>query len=152
MKMRDIMGAVARPPVNEALERSFPVSYRRGEPCDVYSDPSRKEYLAALESNDEVRAFLHAGRLLVWNTYGALHQTVRDTLGLGPDAIPLVIYGRPSSGAEVLVTDNTRNTPWHHNGGVVDAVMDDPHLHRLFGDDIAVSFYDEDIVGDWREL
>jgi hypothetical protein len=123
---------------------------------DIFRNPSRKEYIEALGSNGEVRAFLVGDDMIIWNAYGATHSTVRDRakqLRLPHDTIiPLLIYGRPGRECIAVVTDHVQNTMWSHNGAVVAAIENNPYMRRVFPKKIEVSFYDQDIVGDWREL
>lgn len=139
----------ASQPVREAYAAGF--KGYRGEQCDVFRNPTRKEYREALAVNDSVRAFLVGDDILIWNTFSSLHQTVRDNMRLAVSAIPLVMYGAPGSECGCQVTDNTRGGPWWHNGEVADAIESHPYLRRMF-QDISVCYYDEAIVGDWRDL
>ena len=123
----------------------------RGQQCDVFRNPSRREWREVVGKNSHVRAFLDGNDILIWNSFGALHQNVRDTMKLSNDVISLIIYGKPGTDAVIIVTDNTRNTVWWHNGDVADEIIAHPYIRRNFID-VELSFYDEDIVGDWREL
>jgi hypothetical protein len=118
--------------------------------CIVYKNPSPAE-MRVLTKTDAPRAFLIGDSILVWDTSTALHQTVRDHLRLDKTAVPLMLYGQPRRGIDAMVTDNTDNTPLWHNPMVAEIVRDHPYLRSVFGE-VTVSYYDENIVGDWEEL
>jgi hypothetical protein len=104
-----------------------------------------------INSRHQVRAFIVANDLLVWNVFSALHQSVRDELKLGPDVIPLNLFGVMGDEAVAVVTDNTRNTSWWHDGNVAAVIEDHPFMLRNFKS-VEIDFYDSDVVGDWRSI
>ena len=133
-------------PLREHFETSF---NNRGKSCEVFKNPTRKELLQCKEY-DSVRAFVVDDDLYVWNPFRALHQEIRDQLNLPPDAISIEItfVGRS---AAVMVTDNTKNTIWHHNPKVVPELSNNSRLRQLFNN-IHIDFYDSAIVGNWRDI
>lgn len=134
--------------LTESFHKGF---HQYGKAVEVFKNPSRAEFqeCTAHQSN---RAFLVGDDMYVWHVYSAVHQQVREALGLGEDAIPVLIYGDlPSKSAIVLVTDNSRHTKWHHNEAVNEEIMTCGHLKKLFSD-IEINYYDEDIVGPWGAL
>ncbi len=64
--------------------------------------------------------------------------------------IPVYLYGEPRGDLTVVITDNSDNTMWDHNGDVVEAVMACGYLTSHFRS-IDVEFYDQDIMGRWDE-
>jgi hypothetical protein len=148
MKWSDIIRETYEPPclIDEAFAHSF-MTFRKTQ-CDVFKNPSVKEYREALVKNDDVRAFIVGQEVLIWNTFSALHQMVRDEMHLSNDAISIVIYGVPRQSCAIVVTDNNRSGPWFHNAAVADVISNNPYLKRTFPE-IDISYFDEDIVGDW---
>lgn len=146
--MRDFIKIIENS-LNEEFSHGF-VTFL-GKQCEIFKNPSRKEYAQCLDGNDDVRAFLVGDDILIWNTYSALHQMVREELKLPATAISIVLCGRPDSEAYVSVTDNTKGTVWWHNAAVARAIHKNPALNRMFSE-IEISYYDEAIVGPWDEL
>lgn len=133
----------------EAYADTIPIGTRH---WDIFRNPTRKEYIEALGDNDMVRAFLVGDDILVWNAYGATHRSIRDFMHLpGETIVPLIIFGRPGQPCVARVTDHSQNGMWAHNGAVVEVIQSHPFMHRMFPK-VEVTFYDQDIVGDWREI
>lgn len=147
--MREFINIVESTILTEKFHKGF-VSFQ-GKTCEVFQNPSPKEYKECLAGNDQVRAFLVGDDILVWDVFSALHQMVRDELHLPADSIPLVIYGDLGEVCSAEVTDNSRNTVWWHNGEVHDVIQSHAYMSRHF---LAtrVGYYDEDIVGEWTGL
>lgn len=147
--MRQFINIVEKELLTEKFHKGF-VSFQ-GKTCEIFHNPSPKEYKECLAGNDQVRAFLVGDDVLVWNVFSALHQMVREELRLPADSIPLVIYGDLGDVCGALITDNSRNTVWWHNGEVHDVIQSNAYLSRHF---IAteIAYYDEDIVGAWTRL
>ncbi len=128
------------------------VPYAKEKYAEVYEHPSAKEMAFCLRSGD-CRAFLDGGRLIVWPPLDSIHHNVREQLHLGRDAIPLYLYGHQGRVVSVTVTDDSRDTKWHHNPAVVEEILNHSELSRFFDDaNIEIGFYDEAIVGNWLEL
>lgn len=120
----------------------------KGEMADIFRNPTTKEWREC-EQYNEVRGMVVGDDLLIWNPYTAVHQMVRDELNLPREAIPLTIMGILRGEAHVTVTDNSAQTPWHHNPEVARAIRSCGYVQNNFTD-IEISYYDESIVGDWN--
>ena len=138
--------------VQSGFLHGFKPSYIKTGMCEIFKNPSRKELsVFALGKNNQVRAFIVGNDLLVWNMFSALHQTVREELKLDKNAIPLNLYAMIGGDGFAIVTDNTRDTPWWHNGDVADAIEENPFIVKNFKY-LEIEYYDSDIVGDWKSL
>lgn len=155
--MREFINLIEQA-LDEKFERgnvvaAFPV--RKGT-CEVYKNPSSrdlKEIMNAAGHEEPPRCFLVGRDALIWSTFSALHQEVRNHLNLPNDAIPLILYGEPRRGVDAMVTDCSRNTPIWHSPDVHFEIMCHPYLEAMFGEDqIRVSYYDEGVEGPWDEL
>jgi hypothetical protein len=135
----------------ESFTHGFQTTWRRGNSCEVFKNPSLKEYRQCLASNDDVRAFLVGDDILIWNTFEAVHQMVREEMKLDQNAIPINLYGHPGGECIAVITDNSRNSPWWHSGEVIEVIETNNYLKRNFTN-IEIGFYDEDIVGPWGGL
>lgn len=122
----------------------------KGAEVAIYRNPTTKEWKDCDEYG-EVRAFIVGDDVLVWNPFTAVHQMVRDHLSLGNDAISVSIGGMFRNEAYINVTDNTRNTPWHHNPEVIAAIRQCAFIRTHFTS-VEIGFYDEAIVGPWDDL
>ena len=128
------------------------VPYAKVPYAEVYAHPTQRQMLFCLKGGD-CRGYLDGDRLIVWPPFDALHVTVSESLKLGPEAIPVYLYGHQGKVISVVVSDASKNSNWHHNPKVVDAILSHSELSRFFADEnVDVSFWDEDIVGDWRKL
>ena len=118
----------------------------REEYLEVLKNPTYSEMKSVLKSQefgDEIGGLLTAANLYVFRRDLAFHRAVGDRLGL-KEYIGLMIV--PGGGKwYVTVTDATTKA-YKHKGFVADMI------ERVFGDDVTIWYYDEDIVGDWREL
>ena len=134
-------------PLFEDFMHAFKVSYHNGI-CEVFKNPSRKEFNQIKGDNDEVRAFLTEDDIYIWNTFSALHQTVREELKLDKYAIPVVLYGNIGEDAAVMITDNVRHTPLYHSSFLAEPIEQNRYMIKNFTS-VEISYYDEDIVGNW---
>ena len=137
----------------ETFVTGFKTTYSRANepPCEIFKNPTRAEYKICSANNSNVRAFLVGPDIYIWNSYTALHQTVREHLQLSPDVIPIVLYGKIGSESLAEITDNTRHTPLWHSPDVGSMVKRHPWLNKAFKE-IEVHYYDQDIEGPWDEL
>ncbi len=133
--------------VEEKYETGF--SGIRGAEVVIYRNPTRREW-KSISEDDSVRALVDGDDLIVWNTYTALHQMVRDHLNLR-DAISIVIYGSLGQDIGILITDNNRNTQWMHNPDTAETIRDCAYIANNFSD-VEISYFDEAIVGPWDDL
>lgn len=124
----------------------------RNGPTEVFVNPSRKEIREISQDFDSVRAFIDGDQLYVWNPTIALHQEIRDHFKLGKDALSLILYLHKGKVTDAQVTDNSKQSIWHHNPEVADFIFNSPALVGIKDSSMTVSYYDESIVGDWLEL
>lgn len=131
----------------ETFETGF--SGIHGAEVVIYKNPSRKEWKEC-EQYHNVRAFVVGNDLYIWNPFAAVHQMVREHLGLDGEAISVTISAIFGQECFVTITDNVRKTKWWHNPEVVDAIHNCHYLNRVFAD-IEINYYDEDIGGRWDD-
>jgi len=133
------------------------VKNHRGEETMIYENPSQERLAKISKGMECARAFIKGNKVYVFDA-NALHQTVREKSSLDlKDAISVVLWGQGGNIAAVQVTDNTRNTKWHHSKELKDAILAVPYIqHRSSKVDREseefVSYYDDAIVGPWHEL
>lgn len=147
--IRDYLDILKETQLSEQFLDTFMI---RGKQCTVFKNPSSKEYKEAQNGDDSVRAFLVGEDILIWNTYEALHQEVREHCKLDKNAISLVLYGNFRSEVVCEVTDNMRSSVWMHNPEIVDEICQHPMLRRMFRGQPEISYFDEAIVGNWRDI
>ena len=140
-------------PVKESFLHSFKSLYMPGgKTCEIFKNPSRQEFKQLDPNGNGIRAFIvNQKDVIMWETTSMVHQLVREELKLGPDVIPVVIYGQFRAGADIMITDNTTHTPLWHNPDIWMSVVRNDYLSKTFRT-IEVDYYDSNIVGDWRNL
>jgi hypothetical protein len=142
-------------PAKKNIHESLVDTFRniRGHTCEVYKNPTLRELKTTYgkDMSEAPRAFLVGDDILVWQATTALHQEIRTHFNLLKDAIPLLLYGTPKQELDAQITDNSENTPIWHSPEIHWDVMLHPYLEKMFKD-IDVSYYDEDIYGDWTDL
>jgi hypothetical protein len=145
LKMRELMRIVA-----EAYAGGFK---GRNGTVDVLKNPSRPE-LRSLTEHESVRMFLLGDDVLAWKTDDALHNEVMiwagEELHLSNEVIPIVLY-YSGNAADCMVTDFAKRTQWYHNKSTAAVIRNNRYLRAIFSD-ISVSYFDEDIVGDWTKM
>lgn len=148
--------------VQARLGESFATTVvARGMQVDVFLDPSTTELRKeGVLSYDQARIFLLGDRAYVWNGSSALHAEVATSKkipGFDDSAIPLIGWFHPGTKnlMSVTVTDYSERTRWHHNPGVMAAIQEHPWVMRVSKNGLGlvhVSYYDEAIVGDWKDI
>ena len=123
----------------------------RNGPVDIHKNPSRAE-LKTLTQSESVRMFLIGDDALVWKTDDALHAEVIFWIGEElhlnlQDIIPIVLYYSGKI-ADCMVTDFSKRTQWYHNQTTASVIRRNRYLRAMFKE-ISVSYFDDDIVGDW---
>lgn len=124
--------------------------------AEVFTDPSRGDLARAMGDSGEARAFVfpQQGKVVAWNAFVAIHSQMAEAylplLGLNrSDAIPVTVW----PGGYVQVTDYSRRTKWFHDPGTAEALARCAALRRALGCPVKEVFYfDEAIVGDWKDL
>jgi hypothetical protein len=130
---------------------SYLISPGQSEICEIFKNPTKSEYkICQGKLNKEVRAFIVGNDLFAWDS-NCLHQTVKNHLKLSDDSIPFIIWGNFENYADCQITDTIKNSHLWHNPKVAEIIMNNPYIKRNFTQ-VEVSYYDEDIYGDWAKL
>jgi hypothetical protein len=137
--------------IKEAFHAAFKTKYGQGEgkTTEVHKNPTRKEIHGSTQY-DDVGGFLHHNDLYTFNRMHSLHHEVRDHIGADHHHLPVVISHRGKE-AHVQVTDNSRHSKWHHNPDTEHYIRNHPQIKKHFKD-VSVSYYDEDIHGNWSHM
>ncbi len=132
--------------VSEKLYRTLAMGPGYASEVNVFKNPTAVE-LERMVKWGTVRAWLVGRDMLAFDI--GIHAHVFRKLDLPKTAIPLMLH--PGGGDVIaVVTDASNNTIWRHSPAVKTAIVNHPHMNRLF-DQIEVRYYDEDVVGDWEE-
>jgi putative N-acetylmannosamine-6-phosphate epimerase len=123
---------------------------RENPDTDVFINPTRKELKEILHRRDDFAAIIPNDKDFIAFKGDTLHQSVREQLKLKKDIITVRCY-MWNTDIDIQVTDNTKNTKWHHNPDIKDAIEDNKYINKTFTN-VEISYYDEAIVGDWSEL
>ena len=51
---------------------------------------------------------------------------------------------------EVMISDDTKHSTWHHNPKVGEFIMSHPFFRNK--NVVNILYYDESIVGDWKDI
>ena len=122
----------------------------QGGNVEVFKNPDRRE-LRELSQEKSIRAILTQSDCFAWDAFGGLHFTIRNYFkGMFLDSMSVILYPE-GNGVHVFVTDNNKNTQWHHNSQAAELVRSHPYLNKMWSD-IEISYWDEDIVGDWEQI
>lgn len=121
---------------------------------EVMINPTLKELRETSSksgSSYETGVFLHGPNMYTFDRYGVLHGEVAPHIpGFDNTFLPIYMYWNRTH-AVLDITDSSRRSVWHHSPKAYDYVMSHPWLNKLFKE-IEVSYYDEDIYGDWRDI
>jgi len=133
----------------ESFDSSFESNIRPGETAyvEIFKNPTSRE-IKEVTSHEQFGLILTEMDAYVWNRDKAYHSQVMKHLNK-KDALPLQAYVE-TDGLSVMVTDASRHGDWHHNPHVVGFIMAHPFFRGKHLKDI--SFWDEDIVGNWADL
>jgi len=137
--------------VKESFDSSFEADYGRGEEyVEVFKNPTTKELLRC-KPHHEIGAVLSDKDAYVWNRQLAYHGHVMTHLKL-TDGLPLMLIPDNTNvnRMDVMVTDASRRGKWHHNPETAEFVKNHPFFRNKRLDN--VSYWDEDVVGDWTLL
>jgi|GEM_PF-4260096 len=120
---------------------------------ELFINPTSKE-LQQLESHDTIRAFLTEDDCIAWDSNLALHYEVSENINLDKNTVSILLYYTPSEpNILILVTDFTKKSQWFHNPNLADWIKDHPYIQSLADEGyIDISYFDEDIYGDWENL
>ena len=120
---------------------------------ETYENPSSRELmmLARTSPHDDIRAFIIGDTVLAWASMGALHIQIAEQFNLPNTVIPIIfMVDRSDMSAVIIVTDYVRKTNWYHNPETANAIKSNGYISSSFKD-IEISYFDEDIVGDWED-
>jgi oligoribonuclease (3'-5' exoribonuclease)/8-oxo-dGTP pyrophosphatase MutT (NUDIX family) len=127
----------------------------RDKEAEIYLNPSPREIQKMKGEYSQIRALLDGDKIFMWDAYQAIHFQVWEELKkanlIGPDPISLDMYFNGTKVAEVMVTDFTEKTKWHHDPKLKEIILNNPTIKRIAEPDMNVSYYDEAIVGPWEE-
>lgn len=149
--------------LNESLVSTYINRDRMQVP--IHKNPSRKTLnMEASYHTDgtahgpkESGIFLHNNDMYAFDRGGTLHGEIARHMGIDPDGkhaaegrehLPIYLSHHGDE-AHAHVTDASRRTKWHHNPETADYIRNHPQLKKHFKH-ISVSYYDEDIHGDWE--
>jgi hypothetical protein len=143
----------------EEFLHSFVVPYRVNNDgldttCDLYKNPTAKELKHVLGKNQEARAFIiNDYDIIVWNVFDSLHYSVKKELKLPDTVIPINLFCNKLNDHEsyAQVTDTIKNTPLWHDKTVAEKIKNNAFMKRHFKN-IEISYYDESIYGDWKDI
>ncbi|MFA5071256.1 MAG: hypothetical protein WC511_02685 [Candidatus Pacearchaeota archaeon] len=121
---------------------------------EILKNPDKRELLqipGAEKFSDKSFAgfLLSSGDILVWDRYAALHQGVRDALKLPNTVISFSFYMNDNS---LMVTDNIKYSIWDNMRSRVADQLEECEALQALGVTEKITYYDEDIVGDWKDL
>ena len=136
--------------VGEEIAHSFETHYHGGDDyVEVFRNPTPREFKACQPSY-EVGALLYGRDIYTFNRQKAYHKNVMTQMKM-PDALSLLLYpdNTNSNRFDVLVTDSTQGTQWHHNPKTAGYIENHPFFRGKQIDHIM--YWDEDVVGDWAD-
>jgi hypothetical protein len=119
--------------------------------ADIFKNPSPKE-LSECVNDDQARAILFGRDIYVWDAFKAVHFTVQKKLNLSENAITVILRLFRGKIDEVYVTDSVSRGPWNNNPSVIGKLRSHPYLKLYAIPNFKISFYNEAIVGDWKDL
>jgi len=138
--------------IGESFLDSFESNIRgTADYVEVFINPSDKE-IKECTSHDQYGLILSDKNAYVWNRMGAFHSQIRKFLGnrVKQDYVSILVYVVRGKEVEVMISDDTRHSVWHHNPKVDEFIIHHPFFSNKRV--INILYYDEDIVGDWKEL
>ena len=145
MRIRDL----TRPIFEFVYDKAVVPGWASQEPVVVHKNPAPGELQKIAGEYSTTRAFLVKDGMLAWGL--VIHAPVAESLGLNKYVIPIVLYV-DGSYADAMVTDFSKRTVWHENPATADAIRGNPYMKKTFRGGVSVSYYNENVVGDWEEL
>ena len=123
-------------------------------PYEVYKNPTRAE-MRKIDPKHvgryQLRGWLTPTEAYVWNPRYSAHFAMHQTLGLGADALPVLLYFGPGA-VSVRVTDASRSTPYHHSPRAAALIKAHPWFRAIQTKIEDIDYYDSAIDGDWAEM
>ena len=136
--------------VGEEIAHSFETHYHGGDDyVEVFRNPTPREFKACQPSY-EVGALLYGRDIYTFNREKAYHKNVMTQMKM-PDALSLLLIpdNKNSNRFDIMVTDATQGTQWHHNPKTAGYIENHPFFRGKKIDNIM--YWDEDVVGDWAD-
>jgi hypothetical protein len=121
-------------------------------PTPIYKNPTSKELN---NRYNEVRMYIIGEDVYSWQSTELLHGEVARMLNFDNKRIPLIAGLYHNKILNAFVTDDSKHTIWHENGKVVNAILSNKNFMTITTPDFNskhIEFYNQDIVGDWKEL
>lgn len=117
---------------------------------EVLKNPDARELRKMSEDSSFAGYLLPSGDVLVWSRYSALHSGIQKLLKLPLESIPFDFYYGIDS---FRVTDSIERSSWKdHKKEVWEQFEGNLNFENLGLNANAISYYNEDIVGDWKDL
>ena len=138
--------------IGESFLDSFESNIRgKTDYVEVFINPTDRE-IKECTAHDQYGLILSGRNAYVWNRMGAYHSQVRKFLGnkVGTDYVSILTYVVRGREVEVMVSDDTKHSSWHHNPKIGEFITTHPFFKNK--QIVNVIYYDENIVGDWKEL
>ena len=152
-KIRDyqVKGITIQGKLSETFLTSFERLGRPDDYVEIFINPPQRE-MEKCKTNGMVGAMITDTDCYIWNRNKTIHDTIRRFLIYKKydvkDAISILLYFKGNN-FDVFVTDNTRNTKWHHNKNIRNFIVNHPFFK--YKKIMKISYYDEDIVGKWDD-
>lgn len=136
--------------LEETLAHSFETHYHGGDDyVEVFRNPTAREFKQC-QPKYEVGALLYGRDIYTFNREKSYHKNVMTQMKM-PDALSLLLYpdNTNANRFDILVTDATQGTQWHHNPKAAGYIENHPFFRGKQIDHIM--YWDEDVVGDWAD-
>ena len=117
---------------------------------EIFKNPTPAE-IKICKPHYEIGAILTEKDIYIWNRMKAYHVNVMRQMGL-MNSLPIIIIPdltNPNR-VDVSITDASKHTTWYHNPKINKFIKNHPFFKNKKIDNI--SYWDEDIVGDWTQL
>jgi len=131
----------------------FPIGWDNEKCIDVFWNPNKNIIKKIISNSSMIRGFIFQkdNKVLIWNAYEANHSYVKKGLknsGIEiQDIIPFY-----SDGYNIIISDTSRYTKWHENPELAQKIKNNQNIQKVFPNNFDISYYNEDIVGDWEKL
>ena len=116
--------------------------------AEVFVNPTARELRGI--SPDNVGILADDDRAFFWDRSVALHAMVISNLGLH-GTLPLLAHFEPDwSGFDSIVSDTVKGSKFDHSPHIRDFLEMHPYLGNF--DIGSISYYNENVIGDWADL
>jgi len=138
--------------IGESFLSSFTTNITgKSDYVEVFIDPTDREVKECV-AHDQYGLIISGKNAYVWNRMVAYHYQVRNFLGkrIDADYVSILIYVVRGKEIEVMISDDTKHSSWHHNPKVDDYIKSHPFFRNK--QIVNILYWDEKIVGDWKGL